>query len=113
PPGYTEAQRNQACGFQADPDVFDTWFTSSMTPQIWSRWQLDPQRHRALFPADMRPQAHEIIRTWAFYTIAKAMMHEGSIPWHHAVISGWVVQRQDAGGNAKISKSTGSGQGGK
>jgi valyl-tRNA synthetase len=93
--------------------VFDTWFTSSMTPQISSHWPLDAERHARLFPADMRPQAHEIIRTWAFYTIAKAMLHEGSIPWHHVVISGWVVQRSDAGGNEKISKSKGSGQGGK
>jgi valyl-tRNA synthetase len=113
PLGYTEAQRGQPGGFQADSDVFDTWFTSSMTPQISSHWQLDPERHARLFPADMRPQAHEIIRTWAFYTIAKAMLHEDAVPWHHVVISGWVVQRSDAGGNEKISKSKGSGQGGK
>jgi valyl-tRNA synthetase len=113
PPGSSEAQRGQPGGFMAESDVFDTWFTSSMSPQISSHWQLDPQRHAKLFPADMRPQAHEIIRTWAFYTIAKAMLHEGSIPWHHVAISGWVVQRSDAGGKEKISKSKGSGQGGK
>jgi valyl-tRNA synthetase len=113
PPGYAESQRGQPGGFVAESDVFDTWFTSSMTPQISSHWQLDPERHAKLFPADMRPQAHEIIRTWAFYTIAKAMAHEGSIPWHHVVISGWVVQRSDAGAKEKISKSKGSGQGGK
>ncbi len=112
PPGYGEAQRGQPGGFQAESDVFDTWFTSSMTPQISSHWQTDPERHAKLFPADIRPQAHEIIRTWAFYTIAKAMAHEASIPWHHVVISGWVVQRSETG-NQKISKSKGSGQGGK
>jgi valyl-tRNA synthetase len=113
PLGYAEAQRGQPGGFSADNDVFDTWFTSSLTPQISSHWPLDPERHARLFPADMRPQAHEIIRTWAFYTIAKAMLHEGSVPWRNVVISGWVVQRSDAGGNEKISKSKGSGQGGK
>ena len=64
-----------------DPDVFDTWFTSSMTPQIASGWTLRPERHARLFPMDVRPQSHEIIRTWAFYTIAKALLHEGTIPW--------------------------------
>ncbi len=107
PPGMEQAQRGQPGGFMAESDVFDTWFTSSMTPQISSHWQLDPQRHARLFPADMRPQAHEIIRTWAFYTIAKAMLHEDRIPWANVVISGWVVQRADAGGNEKISKSKG------
>jgi valyl-tRNA synthetase len=63
PPGYTEAQRNTPGGFTGDPDVFDTWFTSSLTPQVSSRWLLDPERHRRLFPADIRPQSHEIIRT--------------------------------------------------
>jgi valyl-tRNA synthetase len=74
-----------------------------MTPEISSHWKTDDERHGKLFPADMRPQAHEIIRTWAFYTIAKAMLHEGKVPWHNVVISGWVVQ----GKNQKISKSKG------
>ncbi|MCH9685008.1 MAG: valine--tRNA ligase [Deltaproteobacteria bacterium] len=105
PTGYDPSQRGQPGGFQAEADVFDTWFTSSMTPQISSHWQVDPERHARLFPADMRPQAHEIIRTWAFYTIAKAMLHEDRIPWQDVVISGWVVQRAASGGNEKISKS--------
>src|SRR5205823_6153699 len=86
PPGYTPAQRDRPGGFTGEPDVFDTWFTSSLTPQISSGWLLDPARHRRLFPADIRPQSHEIIRTWAFYTIAKALLHEDTIPWRHAVI---------------------------
>ncbi len=102
-PGYTEAQRGQPGGFSGDSDVMDTWATSSMTPQITSHWGLDAERHRALFPADMRPQAHEIIRTWAFYTIAKAYLHEGAIPWRNAVISGWMLDPQ----REKISKSKG------
>jgi len=91
PAGFTEAQRNQPGGFAGDPDVFDTWFTSSLTPQIGSHWLLDPARHAKLFPADVRPQSHEIIRTWAFYTIAKALLHGDTVPWHHVAISGWIL----------------------
>ena len=88
PQGYREAQRGKPGGFVADTDIFDTWFTSSMTPQIGSHWGTDPKRHAALFPADMRPQAHDIIRTWAFYTIAKA---------HAARGPGALVPRGDLG----------------
>jgi valyl-tRNA synthetase len=103
PPGYRESQRNQPGGFGAEPDIFDTWFTSSMTPQISSHWRVDPERHPTLFPADLRPQAHDIIRTWAFYTIAKALLHQDSVPWHHAAISGWVLDPD----RKKMSKSRG------
>jgi valyl-tRNA synthetase len=103
PPGYREAQRGQPGGFTGDPDIFDTWFTSSLTPQIGSHWLLDPERHGKLFPADIRPQSHEIIRTWAFYTVAKALLHEGSVPWHHVVISGWILDPD----RKKMSKSVG------
>lgn len=103
PPGFSEAQRGQPGGFIGDPDVMDTWATSSVTPQINSHWQIDEARHTSLFPADLRPQAHEIIRTWAFYTITKAWMHEGKIPWKNIAISGWVV---DPNRN-KMSKSKG------
>jgi len=81
----------------------DTWATSSMSPQILSHWTLDPARHRQLFPADMRPQAHEIIRTWAFYTIVKAYLHERAIPWKDIVISGWILDPD----RKKMSKSKG------
>jgi valyl-tRNA synthetase len=91
PIGFEESQRDRPGGFAAEADIFDTWFTSSLTPQIGSHWTLDPDRHAKLFPADIRPQSHEIIRTWAFYTIAKAMLHEEAIPWKHVVISGWVL----------------------
>jgi valyl-tRNA synthetase len=91
PQGYEAAQRDQPGGFTGETDIFDTWFTSSMTPQIGSHWRKDPARHARLFPADVRPQAHDIIRTWAFYTIAKALCHNGSVPWHNAMISGWIL----------------------
>jgi valyl-tRNA synthetase len=97
------AQRGQPGGFVGDPDIFDTWFTSSMTPQISSHWGTDAARHARLFPADVRPQGHDIIRTWAFYTIAKAMLHEDTVPWHHALISGWILDPD----RKKMSKSKG------
>ena len=103
PKGFTEAQRDRPDGFTADPDVFDTWFTSSMTPQIASGWTQNPARHKKLFPMDVRPQSHEIIRTWAFYTIAKAWLHEGTVPWKRVAISGWVLDPD----RKKMSKSKG------
>ena len=81
----------------------DTWATSSLTPQIVSHWPLDEKRHRSIFPFDMRPQAHEIIRTWAFYTIVKAWMHEREIPWRNVAISGWILDPD----RKKMSKSKG------
>jgi valyl-tRNA synthetase len=103
PQGFTGGQRDQPNGFTADPDVFDTWFTSSLSPQIASGWTLNPARHKKLFPMDVRPQSHEIIRTWAFYTIAKAWLHEGTIPWKRVAISGWVLDPD----RKKMSKSKG------
>ena len=103
PPGYEESQRDQPGGFTGDPDVFDTWATSSLTPQIASRWVIEPERHRRLFPMDIRPQSHEIIRTWAFYTIVKAWLHEREVPWKNVVISGWILDPD----RKKMSKSQG------
>ena len=103
PDGFDASQRDVPGGFAAESDIFDTWFTSSLTPQIGSHWTLDADRHAKLFPADIRPQSHEIIRTWAFYTIAKAMLHENTAPWKHVVISGWVLDPD----RKKMSKSVG------
>jgi valyl-tRNA synthetase len=103
PRGWDESRRDRPGGFTGEADIFDTWFTSSLTPQIGSHWLLDPERHARLFPADVRPQSHEIIRTWAFYTIAKAMLHEDAIPWRHVVVSGWVLDPD----RKKMSKSHG------
>ncbi len=103
PPGYTEEQRGKPNGFRGDPDVMDTWATSSLTPQIISHWSQDKERHEKLFPFDIRPQSHEIIRTWAFYTIVKAWIHNNDIPWKHVVISGWILDPD----RKKMSKSVG------
>jgi valyl-tRNA synthetase len=103
PPGFEEVQRDKPGGFTGEPDIFDTWFTSSLTPQIASGWIETPDRHRRLFPMDLRPQSHEIIRTWAFYTIAKAWLHQETIPWRHVAISGWVLDPD----RKKMSKSKG------
>jgi valyl-tRNA synthetase len=103
PPGFTEDQRDRPGGFTAETDVFDTWFTSSLSPQIASGWLETPERYRRLFPMDVRPQSHEIIRTWAFYTVVKAWLHERTIPWRHAAISGWVLDPD----RRKMSKSKG------
>jgi len=102
-PGFDETTRGQPNGFIGDPNVMDTWATSSLTPQIASHWADDPERHRKLFPMDVRPQSHEIIRTWAFYTIVKAYLHEQTVPWHNIVISGWILDPD----RKKMSKSRG------
>jgi valyl-tRNA synthetase len=103
PPGYSEEQRDQPNGFRGDPDVMDTWATSSLTPQVVSHWSIDEKRHQRLFPFDIRPQSHEIIRTWAFYTIVKAWIHNNDIPWKHVVVSGWILDPD----RKKMSKSVG------
>lgn len=98
------------CGsrdFEPEPDVMDTWATSSLTPQIVGGW-LDgnEELYRKVFPFSLRPQAHEIIRTWAFYTLVKAFFHSKSMPWKNALISGWGISGEGMG---KISKSRGGG----
>lgn len=92
----------------AETDVMDTWATSGLSPQINSQgineeFVVDAKRHSKLYPADLRPQAHEIIRTWAFYTIAKSLLHANTTPWKSLMISGWCL----ADDKTKMSKSKG------
>jgi len=115
PPGQlpVDPTRDLPQGYSADEvepdaDVMDTWATSSVTPQLLTRTinddlGRDRAAHNRLFPMALRPQAHEIIRTWAFYTIVKALHHQHTIPWRNIAISGWCL----AGDGAKMSKSKG------
>ncbi|WP_409234367.1 valine--tRNA ligase [Streptomyces sp. PA5.6] len=91
PPGYEAAQRDVSHGFTGDPDVMDTWATSSLTPQIAGKWRSDPDLFARVFPMDLRPQSHEIIRTWLFATVLRAHTGHGALPWKHAAISGWIL----------------------
>jgi valyl-tRNA synthetase len=91
PPGYREDQRGQPGGFIGDPDVMDTWATSSLTPQIACGWEDDPDLFSRTFPMDMRPQAHEIIRTWLFSTVVRSHFEHGTLPWTNAALSGWIL----------------------
>jgi len=91
PDGYTVEQRDQPGGFTGEPDVMDTWATSSLTPQIAGRWADDPDLFARVFPMDVRPQAHEIIRTWLFSTVVRSDLEHDTLPWTHAAISGWVL----------------------
>ena len=102
-PGYTEEQRDQPGGFMADPDVLDTWATSSLTPQIATGWGVDEELHAKTFPMDLRPQGHDIIRTWLFSTVVRAETLAGSVPWTNTALSGWILDPD----RKKMSKSKG------
>ncbi len=91
PPGYDESQRGQPGGFAGDPDVMDTWATSSLSPQIACGWEDDPDLFARTFPMDLRPQAHDIIRTWLFSTVVRSHFEHGTVPWRNAALSGWIL----------------------
>lgn len=107
PAGYTEDQRVVPGGFTAENDIMDTWATSSLTPQIVTRWEEPGEEnqaiHAATFPMDLRPQGQDIIRTWLFSTVDRAHLENHCLPWAHATLSGWILDPD----HKKMSKSKG------
>jgi valyl-tRNA synthetase len=105
-PLHSKPKNGCSCGsndFVGEKDVFDTWFTSSLSPQIATRWMEDKPFYKKTFPMSLRPQGHDIITLWAFSTIVKAHFHGDSLPWNNIMVNGWALDPK----GKKMSKSAG------
>jgi len=99
-PTESKPKKKCECGcedLEPEDDVFDTWMTSSVSPQVAGRWIDNPKQFRKVFPFSLRPQSHDIIRTWAFYTILKSFLHEKSIPWKDLAIGTYILDEKGRG----------------
>ncbi len=90
-PNQTRPPVKCKCGsddFIPEQDVLDTWMDSSISALAVAGW---PDRKDLRMPTQLRPQGHDIIRTWAFYTILRTKSLEGVKPWDSILINGMAL----------------------
>lgn len=105
-PIHLKPKKKCKCGsndFVPEKDVLDTWMTSSLSPQIALSLVKNQRKKEKMFPMSLRPQAHDIINFWLFYTLARSFLHFKKIPWKNVMISGFVLDPK----GEKMSKSKG------